>query len=123
MRSDYQIKLLHLDNITVLINMKNGMSAIIEETIYELTDKTIDLLDQRGFFKIFEVSKPKTDDMKIVNPTICLTSMCNMQCKYCFRKDIHLISKKIPFEKSKKFISMMTNMYPNYEYMRLDLTG
>lgn len=62
-------------------------------------------------------------ESKIILPTICITNKCNSNCSYCFRKQIKNDDYSFDMVKYNNFINLLYEIYPNFEYCKLDLTG
>lgn len=114
---------IQISNFTLVINPQNGKNFMLDGIVNELSQSTKSKLISNGFYDSLDSVFPDTEKMNIVNPTICITSHCNLSCKYCFRKDFSFKLETISFDKCIDFIKFMQNYYPSYEYMRLDLTG
>jgi len=117
------IKYLILKDFTVAINMDSGLSTMIDGHVTDLNENVRNVLNSRGFFNKIQYNKIDKSTMTIVNPTICISSACNLKCKYCYRSNMDISTNTLPFQTAKKFIDSIISIYPDYEYLRIDLTG
>ena len=106
----------------LLISKVNGMTFLVNKTKFQDKDYLLCTLDEINFYKPMEIPKEfSRDSVKTVFISLHISSKCNLNCTYCFRKQRY--DTGLTFKESKEFIDLIINEYPDAGKYIVDPTG
>ena len=116
------IEVLDFKDFYILVSKINGNSIAVSSEIFNDKESLKKILEDSDFYITKEVPKEFEKDLfSTVYISLHTSSQCNLNCTYCFKKVRD--SKDITFDKSKKFIDMIIDEYPNAGKYIVDPTG
>lgn len=109
-------------NKTIVVSKINGNTLYLRQT-----KSPLDVINKQNDFVKYmgtpneELHEHSSENYKLLNIGINSSSICNMNCKYCF--DSRQERKSLNKEVVDKYIKSIVEMYPNAEKVIIDPTG